>query len=122
MRRSLESWDLALRETLHQRLDRDDRQRFSLLQSPRRVGRLMMTNVLMIMFWALSCSVFFWLGRTRREDEVISNYRKRIVKDEREVAARKSKITGDRPRVRDIKIRSTRRGYYGEDVDEESQQ
>ena len=81
----------------------------------------MITAIIYLALWAFSCAAFFYYGRSRREDEVISSINNRIRRDEAELERRKSAMRADRPRVRNAKIRPARRGFYGEEVEDDSQ-
>lgn len=84
------------------------------------MNHLLVLFILLVFVWPLSISIAYWVGLGRREEDVISNYQRQIRRDEERLAARKARIANNAPRVRDAKIRSTRRGYYGEEVEEDS--
>lgn len=81
----------------------------------------MAKDILLMALWAFSCAAFFYYGRTRREDEVISSINSRIRRDEESLKQRKAAMKADRPRVRSVKIRPARRGLLGEEVEDDLQ-
>ena len=73
-----------------------------------------------ILLWAGTVAMAYYVGLSVREEDVISSYERRIRRDAERLAARKARTSSDVPRVRDAKIRSTRRGYLGEEVEDDS--
>lgn len=71
--------------------------------------------------WAGVCVVAYRVGRSIREEEVISKHRSRTRRLQRDLKRRQEALNEvEGVRVRDAKIRSTRRGYYGEEKEDET--